>query len=57
MNWIMNRSKSRMKKRMFATDVISQVKRQRNAWKVAAIASLILNVIQFICSKIVVMSR
>lgn len=51
MNWIMNRSKSRMKKRMFAIDVISQVKRQRNVWKVAAIASLILNVIQFIRSK------
>ena len=51
MNWIMNRSKSRMKKRMFATDAISQVKRQRNAWKATAIASLVLNVIQFIRSK------
>lgn len=36
---------------MFVTDVISQIKRQRNAWKVAAIASLILNVLQFICRK------
>lgn len=36
---------------MFVTDVISQIKRQRNAWKVTAIASLILNVIQFICRK------
>lgn len=36
---------------MFATDVISQIKRQRNAWMMVAIASLILNVIQFICRK------
>lgn len=42
---------------MLAVDVIEQVKRQRNVWTVAAIASLILNVIQFIRSKIVVMSR
>lgn len=36
---------------MLASDVISQIKRQRNAWMVVAIASLILNVIQFICRK------
>ena len=34
-----------------ASDVINQVKRQRNAWRLAAIVSLILNVIQFIRSK------
>lgn len=33
---------------MFAADIISQIKRKRNIWKVLAIASLILNVIQFI---------
>ena len=36
---------------MLASDVISQIKRRRNAWMVVAIASLILNVIQFICRK------
>lgn len=36
---------------MFATDVISQIKRQRNVWMMVVIASLILNVIQFICRK------
>ena len=36
---------------MLAVDVIEQVKRQRNVWTVAALASLILNVIQFIRSK------
>lgn len=36
---------------MFATDIISQIKRQRNVWMVVVIASLILNVIQFIRSK------
>ena len=36
---------------MFATDVISQIKRQRNAWMMVAITSLILNVLQFICRK------
>ena len=36
---------------MLAVDVIEQVKRQRNVRTVAAIASLILNVIQFIRSK------
>ena len=36
---------------MLASDVISQVKRQRNAWRATAITSLILNVLQFICRK------
>ena len=36
---------------MLAVDVIEQVKRQGNGWTVAAIARLILNVIQFIGSK------
>mgnify|MGYP000951841172 CR=1 FL=1 len=40
-----------MKKWTLATEAIGQIKRQRNGWKVVAIASLILNVIQYIRSK------
>ncbi len=35
----------------FASDVINQTRKQRNAWRVAAIVGIVLNVIQYIRSK------
>lgn len=40
-----------MKKQTLATEVIGQIRRQRNAWKVIAIGSLILNMVQYVHSK------
>ena len=34
-----------------ASDVINQIKKQRSAWRVAAIVSIVLNIIQYIRSK------
>lgn len=36
------------KKDSFATEIISEIKRQRNIWRIAAIVSIVLNVIQWI---------
>jgi len=36
------------KKDSFATEIISEIKRQRNIWRMIAVVSVILNIIQWI---------